>query len=431
MPIVNLTTAFVDGLRRKPPASGRLEVWDEKTPGLCLRISATGAGAWSFRYRPRAGTGYQRITLGTLKNLGLADARERAARYRVDVHDGADPQRERTTKRAAAANILTFERLAERYLAEYAKPRKASWRNDEIYLKRPRERWGDRDARAISRQDAIALLDDIKRTAPVSANRTQSILVTLFNWAVEDELVEANPLARLKKRAVEQAKDRTLSDPELRCLWQAVENSGLSAGTVAAFQVLALLGQRPGEVVGMRRSELVSLEKPGVARWEIPAERTKARRAHVVPLPERARQIIAREAAQSDRIGDFVFASKWAHKDRLARHSLSQALRRVIAGLIADDSNAATVNQLRAKPATPHDLRRTCATKLAEIGIPREDRLAVLAHVQGDVHGAHYDRYERLKEKRLALDAWGRHVATVLGEEAQTAQVGPITRSRA
>src|SRR4051794_2864758 len=188
MPIVNLTAPYVDGLKRKPPQSGRVEIWDEKTPGLCLRLSATGAGSWSFRYRPREGSGYQRVTLGALASLTLADARERAGRHRVEVRDGADPQRERVAKRTAAANVLSFEHLAERYLAEYAKPRKSSWRNDEIYLKRPRERWGERDARTISRRDAVALLDDIKQTAPVSANRTHSVLVTLFNWSVEDEL---------------------------------------------------------------------------------------------------------------------------------------------------------------------------------------------------------------------------------------------------
>ena len=206
------------------------------------------------------------------------------------------------------------------------------------------------------------------------------MLVTLFNWAVEDELLEANPVAGLKKRAVEQAKDRTLSDGEFHVLWRAVENAGLNSGTVAAFQVLALLGQRPGEIVGMRRSELVNLDKPGVARWEIPAERMKGRRPHVVPLPERARLIIVEQAGWSDRLADYVFASKFAHKERLARHSLSQALRRVIAGLVADDTNAAIVAQLQSEPPTPHDLRRTLATRLAELGIPREDRLAVLAH---------------------------------------------------
>ena len=113
------------------------------------------------------------------------------------------------------ANAFTFERLAERYLAEYAKPRKASWRNDEIYLKRPRARWGDREAKSITRRDVIDLLDEIKQTAPVSANRTHSILVGVFNWAVEDELVDVNPIAGLRKRAVEHAKERALSDDEV------------------------------------------------------------------------------------------------------------------------------------------------------------------------------------------------------------------------
>jgi len=108
--------------------------------------------------------------------------RERAARYRIEVKDGADPQRERMAKRAAAANALTFDRLAQRYLDEYARPRKSSWRNDEGYLRRPREAWGERDARTIARRDVISLLDEIKQTAPISANRTQSVLVTLFNW---------------------------------------------------------------------------------------------------------------------------------------------------------------------------------------------------------------------------------------------------------
>jgi hypothetical protein len=213
-----LTATAVDHLRRNPPKTGRAEHWDSKTPGLCLRISANGAATWTFRYRPRNGGGYQCVTLGAPPAVGLADAREHANRLRVEVAGGSDPQRERMARRAAAANAFTFDRLAQRYLDEYAKPRKVSWRNDEAYLKRPREAWGTRDAATISRRDTIELLDEIKATAPVSANRTHSVLVTLFNWAVEDQLLDATPIAGLKKRAVEGAKDRTLSDAEIAVL---------------------------------------------------------------------------------------------------------------------------------------------------------------------------------------------------------------------
>ena len=90
MPTEPLTAARVDQLKRTPPPSGRIEIWDKKTPGLILRISASGVASWSLRYRPRNGGGYQRITLGS---LSLADARDLAARLRVGVAAGADPQR--------------------------------------------------------------------------------------------------------------------------------------------------------------------------------------------------------------------------------------------------------------------------------------------------------------------------------------------------
>jgi integrase len=429
----SLTAAFVERLRRHPPAVGRVEHWDAKTPGLCIRVSATGAASWSFRYRPREGAGYKRVTLGRLADLGLADARERAARYRASVIDGADPQRERMAKRAAASNALTFDLLAQRYVDEYAKPRKSSWRNDAIYLKRPRERWGDRDAMTISRRDCIALLDEIKQAAPVSANRTHSVLVTLFNWAVEDQLLDANPVAGLRKRALEKPKERALSEAEMRVLWQALEAAdGMSKDIAAALQVMLLTGQRPGEVAGAAQGELIGLGDPQEARWEIPAGRMKARRPHVVPLAPMALELflaaIERRRAQEDKVG--VFASRFLSCATLARNSLSQAFKRTISQLAPRGPDADAVRSLQDDPPTPHDFRRTVATGLAALGIAREDRLAVLGHRQADVHGIHYDRYERLREKRIALTTWERHLAKLLGEPQPSAAVVPMRRGR-
>jgi integrase len=431
MPAVHLTSAYVDGLKKRPPASGRIEVWDEKTPGLLLRVSSTGAGSWCFRYRPRAGGGFQRVTLGSIADLTLADARERAAQHRVDVRAGADPQGELKAKKIAAANTLTFDKLAQRYLEEYAKPRKASWRNDEGYLKRPCDRWRDRDAKSLTRRDVIGLLDEIKVTAPVSANRTHSVLVTLFNWAVEDELLELNPIAGLKKRAKEQEKDRTLADEELRAIWRALEDPReISRDVADALRLIVLTGQRPGEVAGMVRSELVALSKPSEARWELPAERMKNRRPHVVPICPMALETLSGALARRHEDGDgtSVFASRFTARHTLARHSLSQGLARMIQRMNGKRAGEA-IQSLQAQPPTPHDLRRTLATGLARLGVPREDRLAVLAHAADDVHGKHYDRYARLREKRIALETWERHLAQVLGDESASATIVPITRN--
>jgi integrase len=404
MPARALTSAFVQAL--SPPPSGITEYWDTKVAGLCLRVFSTGRASWSFRYRPRNGGARQRITLGSLADLSLAAARDRAARLRIEVADGADPQRDRQEKRVAARNVLTFTVLADRYVELYAKRKKASWRNDVLYLKRPRAAWGHMPVEEITRRWIMMLLDEIATTAPVSANRTHTVLSKLFSWAVESEMAAANPIAGLRKRAAETPKERTLTDAEIAVLWPALDRAGLTIDLADALRLILLTGQRPGEVAGMQRAEIVAPESASQARWELPAERTKARRPHVVPLAPSALSVVNTALKRRRTDGDerAVLASRFTGRDGIARHSLSQGLKRVIQRLDpALDPDA--VRSLREGPPTPHDLRRTLATGLARLGIPREDRLAVLGHVADDVHGKHYDKYARLREKRIALGA--------------------------
>jgi integrase len=183
----------------------------------------------------------------------------------------------------------------------------------------------------------------------------------------------------------------------------------------------------------MIRPELVALSEPREARWELPAARTKARRAHVVPLSPRALDVVtgalARRETDRDEAGS-VFASRFESRSTLARHSLSQGLARVIERIKPAELDADAAASLKADPPTPHDLRRTVATGLARLGMAREDRLAVLGHAADDVHGKHYDKYARLREKRVALQTWERHLARVLGQEPVETTVVPMTRRR-
>lgn len=396
-----LSAALVELLKRSPP-SARAEIWDGKIAGLCLRVSPNGRGSWSLRYRPKKGAGLQRVTLGTWDDIGLSQARERARVVRGEVAAGADPQALQRESRRAASTALTFDHLAQRYLNEYAKPRKSSWANDQLYLARPRAALGDRAAKGLIRRDFIRVLDDIKATAPVSANRTQSVLVTALNWAVDEELLDVNVLAGARKRAAENPKERSLSDGELGTLWDAITAAPISAGVRSALLFLALVGQRPGEVAGMRRAEVVDLEDPDAARWEVPAERHKSRRKHLVPLCPLAVSILKSLTKGLPSDGE-VFASK--------RHSLSQALRRILKSLPDDEDTA----PLKSDRPTPHTFRSTLATGLSRLGVPREDRLAVLGHSIGDVHDRHYDQHERAAEKRAALLVWETHVRSVVG----------------
>jgi integrase len=300
-------------------------------------------------------------------------------------------------------------------------------------LVRARKALGHKEAASITRRNVIDFLDEVKKTAPVQANRIQTIITGIYNWSVEEELLDINPIAGLKKRAKESASERALTDGEIRVLWKAFDAAGQESITgldvAEALKAVLLCGQRPGEVVGALQRELVNLGDKE-ARWEIGAERMKARRAHVVPLAPMARAIfeaaVARRRAEDGRGG--VFGSRYLGRETLARHSLSQAMKRIVPGLKAEGADKEIVEGLQANPPTPHDFRRTVATGMAALGIPREDRLAVLAHVAADVHGRVYDKFERLPQKSIALETWERHVAKVLGQHTEPTTVVPITK---
>ena len=417
MPAKMLTDAL---LRAAAPSEKLTELWDLKTPGLCLRVSPTGIRTWTFRYRPKDSTSFKRLSLGRYPEVGLALARTRAQEKRVEVAGGADPQGERRSKREAS--VLTFNALADAYLERYARPHKKSWANDALYLRaHVRAAWGERPANRISRADAAVLLDTIAKSAPTSANRTQSILSRVFNWAIESGLLEVNPLARMPKRAAEAvAKDRILAPDEIRVLWHALDGDGPVA---AALRFLLLTGLRPGEVAGAAIAELVDADNRARARLEIPAARMKGGKAHVVPLAPMALAIMRRQVDRAIDGQTHLFASGFADRGPIARHTLSQALRRIIVGL--PDAKA-----IQAPYPTPHDFRRTTATGLAALGVPREDRLAVLAHAQDDVHGIHYDKHDRLAEKRVALEKWEAHVADIVGPNEAPSNVVKIGARR-
>jgi integrase len=427
LPIETLTDARIRSAA--PPKTGILELWDGKTSGLCFRVMKSGVRSWTFRYRPRSGAAFRRVTLGRYPALSLVEARGAAERLRDRVRTGADPQQQTRADREAlraAPTELTFDALADLYIERYAKRQKASWKNDEGYLRaNARPAWGKREAASITCQDAARLLFDVVAVAPISANRLRSVLVKLFGWACESALLSDNPMLGVKKPHREsKGKTRTLNDHEIRVLWHALEKAEAAPGILAALKSLLLLGQRPGEVAGMAINELHHLNDERTAHWELPPSRMKARRAHMVPLPPLARAIVVAEIARqrdADQKAkpEFVFASKFVERARLARHSLSQALSRIIEELDESSDDADTVANLKADRPTPHDLRRTLATGLSRLGIPRDDRLAVLAHSYGDVHDV-YDQYERLPQKRAALEMWELHLRRLIADQPQT-----------
>ena len=145
----------------------------------------------------------------------------------------------------------------------------------------------------------------------------------------------------------------------------------------------------------------VELEISGTGKvkfWTVPAARSKNGRAHYVPISALAGEQI-NEALTLANDNPAVFPSR---AGQVAGHALAVAMARIGATIGAKDW------------PTPHDLRRTCATRLAAAGIRAEDVRAVLNHARVDVTGKHYDLYDRATEKRTALNRWSQIVATIL-----------------
>ncbi len=401
MPRHRMTTRFIDSI--KPPKSGRTEYWDASTPGFGLRIAPSGRKSWILMYRVRGDKRLRRATLGTYPSLTLADARENAHTDLRTAAKGRDPAAERKLDREAD----TFGELAERYMEKYAKKHKRSWFKDQQALDRDLlPRFRHRKAASVKRREVIALLEEIaERGAPVGSNRTLEIIRRIYNWGIEREIVDVNPCQRIKKIGVERRRERVLNDDEIRAVWKAFEKE--TPRMCAHFQLRLLTLQRGGEISHMRWPDL----DLGSSWWTIPPEFSKNGLAHRVPLSSPAKEIV--ESMQS--IAD---GSEWVFPSPTGKGPLRVFWRAIMQ--IKENSGVEFV---------PHDLRRTGASRLTgDLGFSRFVVGRVLNHLETGIT-ATYDRHAYDREKRQALDAWGRRLMEIVsGERAAANVVSLVTK---
>ncbi len=398
----SLTDVLVRGLA--PPPSGRLEITDARCPGLAIRVTSGGAKSWSFRFRDPQTAAVSRVTIGSYPDVSLSEARERAGTLRKAVAAGQNPN-EMKRRAREEATTKTFEALAERYLREYAHRFKRSATADERNLRlHILPRWGKRRYDEIQRRDVIELCEDmVAGGRATQANRVQALISGIYSFALDADLVLANPCHRLKKRGVENIGRRVLSDGELRVFWPAIVLPPVSRRVGLALRLVLLTGARAGEAAGAARAEFEHLDDPSRAAWIIPAERCKNGRAHYVPLPGLAVEVVREALALVAPDKLFLFPSPSVEAAPITAHALAVAMARFSRELKGDGE---VVRSWKASPPSPHDLRRSFTTRLSALGVPREDRDALLNHTPRDVGGRHYDLYDRSREKRMALERW-------------------------
>lgn len=259
--------------------------------------------------------------------------------------------------------------------------------------------WGNRRLDTIKRRDIVLLLDEINKRAPVTRNRVHSALSRLFNFAAERGIIEDSPCTRIKK-VHEESKERFLSDQEIELFWEALDpdNRLFDAYflTKIALKLILVTGQRPGEVAGMKWSEIEE------NLWTIPAERMKTKKAHTVILPSLALELIEQAGSISS---DSKYVFKSSHKDG-DQPIDTQAVSRAV----LKHWNKTGIKE----KFTPHDLRRTVRTKLAELGVDDIIAERMLGHqLQGMMKI--YNQHDYLKEKGLAFNKWDRRLREITG----------------
>jgi integrase len=395
----------------KCPAEGRVvaEYRIAGTPNLVLRVTASGYRSSTYWLKRPKISRWQKYPLGPYPALTLARARDQAVRLRGAILDGEDP----FDKRAAGRGILSLRALGDIFIVRYAKPKKRSWAEDERKLKVDvYPVLGDVRADLVTKLDIVRLLDGIHdRGAPIHANRTLSLVRKLLNWGVAEGYIAANPAVGIPMRAKEHARTRVLTEEEIRIFWSALDGSGFDEVTADALRLQFLLGARIREITGMVRDELAL--KEAVPLWTLPASRAKGGRDVPRPLPRMALEIVRRRLAAAPD-SRFVFASPFNSSQPIIPQAPTRAVKRAAdRGLI---------------PAgfTPHDLRRTCRTFWAKLGLSETVAKKLLGHAppRTDVTAAVYDQYGYVVEMQTALLRWERHLARLLEVPASQRSLG-------
>jgi integrase len=387
---MRLDTKTIAGLALPPGKSEQFH-WDDELKGYGFRLRQRGGRlhrTWIVQYRASGRT--RRTTLGPAEVLLAFEARTAARKILAGVALGGDPQREREAKRQAQSR--TFAAVAAAYL-EARQPglRPASYRIADLYLTGAYfKSLHPMAISGITHADVAAALRTIERErSAATAAAARRAVSAFFGWAIAEGLMgerPVNPVIGTRRPADPKPRDRVLTSSELAAIWNATDSDEYDR----ILRLLMLLGSRASEIGGLRWSEL-DLD---AGTWILPGGRSKNHRAHTVTLPAPALEILqtiprrpGRDHLFGTRVDGFVC---WPGKKRVLDRRLGD---RVAAWVV-------------------HDIRRTVATGMAEIGVAPHIVEAVLNH-----HGGHragvagvYNRARYDKEVTAALARWAEYV---------------------
>lgn len=328
--------------------------------GVYLRVHPSGKK--QFLYRSRVGGKARYVIIGDYPEVSLLTARLRAST--IDLGD---------------KNVVSVDNLFDAFYKHLTTQYKNPGLVKAKYDKDIKPVLGAKDVKSVTRADISDVLQAIiDRGSNVMANRTLADIKHMFRFAVERGWVDHNPAELLTRKSVggkEVSRDKVLSRDEIVKVIQFCLTPRFDYKTRLAVWVMLLTGQRATEVLGIQTGEVRGVW------WNIPKERTKAKRATKVYLSPQSRAALA--------LADGTFGSD--------HRVLSKAFKRMEFDF------------------TPHDLRRTMATYLADMGVAPHVIERMLNHQMGGVMAV-YNRAEYLTERREAWRLWGRYLSKLRRE---------------
>jgi len=361
--------------------------------GLYLDVKPSGSRYWRVKYR-FAGK-EKLLALGVFPDVGLKEARQRRDAARALLRDGIDPSAERKAVRRAAEAIAenNFEAVSAEWLAKQksnmaiATFNKTKWMLDDLLVP-----WlGKRPIGDIDALEVLAVVQRVEaRGAHETAHRVKQLAGRVFRYACATGRATRDPTAVLKGAltAAKPEERAAITEPaKVGELLRAIDGYAGGLVTRCALQLAPLVFVRPGE---LRTAEWAEIDLDA-AEWNIPAEKMKMRRDHLVPLSQQAIATL-REIEPLTGRGRYVFPGERSRQRPMSENTLNAALRRL--GFDKDTMTA-------------HGFRATARTILDEhLGFRPDYIEHQLAHTVKDPNGRAYNRTAFLAERRSMMQSW-------------------------
>jgi integrase len=404
-----LTHRSIEAMR---PAEAPYRVPDQRCKGLAVRVAPSGMKTWDLAYRIRGTSKTRRLSLGRIADVGLEQARERANELTSAARGGRDLIAEEDEAREAAASRITIQSLIDIYLRRRVVGRLRTARGIESRLRRTLTPILQRYAADICRRDIREILDAmVDQGKGREAEKRRQVCTAMFRWALSQDIVEADPTAGLKAYDPGTPRDRVLTVEEIETLWTWLDSDALPLDVADILKLELLTGARCGEICGLHAQEIDRLKWI----WTLPVARSKNVRQRVTPIVGGAREILERRLSDIEIGSLFVTGTGSVMTSaHIGHYLLTRGARLPIAKF------------------TSHDLRRTFATMLAEMGVALDLVAAIVGHEADGKNTRtlvrHYVRTDLLDRKTHALKTWDERLKAIVVMSAEAAKVVCLPR---